>query len=222
MSKGLMNTIFIIMGLIVLYFIARELFAEHKVPTLGELTASSTLNAEGSSTSRIKDADTETYSTTSPKVSALAKLFQSIASSTTVTNKNTDASKTANGLIDLPSTTLFGSKGSVKVLVANTDASREQGLSGQTSLPNGAGMLFVFDTPGKYGFWMKDMNFPLDLIWIDANNKIVGVTKNALPSSYPFVFMPPKDIVYVLEMNTGSVAQFGLTTGTAVKFSLPK
>lgn len=114
--------------------------------------------------------------------------------------------------------TIYTSKGSVKALIADTDTLREQGLSDRATLPQGVGMLFIFDTPGKYGFWMKDMNFPIDLIWIDSDKKIVGVTENALPSSYPYMFMPPKNILYVLEMNTGSIENFGLKTGTSVKF----
>ncbi len=153
----------------------------------------------------------DAFSTTTP---GLASTTEQIASTTTYI---------VNSLLfaNLKTTTLTSSKGSMKVFIADTDATREQGLSDISSLPTGSGMLFVFNNPGKYGFWMKDMNFPLDLIWIDGNRAVVGVTKNALPSSYPFVFMPPRDILYVLETNAGSVASFGLMTGTKVQFSLP-
>lgn len=141
-----------------------------------------------------------------------------IASSTQLTTGTSTVPITAPSVFNLPTKTLYTATSSIKIFIADTDISREQGLSGVKTLLSGNGVLFVFDTPGKYGFWMKDMYFPIDMIWIDSNKKIVGVTKNVLPSSYPFVFMPPQAIVYVLEMNAGSVAEFGLTTGTTVRF----
>src|ERR1700675_3717330 len=67
----------------------------------------------------------------------------------------------------------------VAVEVESTEASREQGLSGRTSLAEGSGMLFVFQTPGVYGFWMKDMNFDLDMLFADSNGKIVTIAQDA-------------------------------------------
>ena len=207
MNKGLLNIILVCIGLIVLYYIAQTLFAEHSIPSFGDIVASSTVmlsDTIGTSTSAEK------------KPSAFQKLFQSIASSSTATK-----STVHSDIKLLPTTSLITSKGSVKAFVAHTDMAREQGLSGQASLPNGVGMLFAYDTPGKYGFWMKDMNFPLDFVWIDSQKHVAGVTKNVLASSYPFVFMPPSDIQYVLEINAGTFSSFGLTTGSSVQFSLP-
>jgi len=189
MSKILVNIILFITACIVLVIISKNLITEKKVPSLGDLLASSTVQ---------------------------------VASSTVL-----DANSTAQvtGMIkrtafDFPNSTLSNAQGSIKVFIAKNAADREQGLSDITDLPKAVGVLFAFDKPGKYGFWMKDMNFPLDLIWINANKKIVGVTKNALPKSYPFVFMPPSEITYVLEMNAGSVANYKLLTGSSVDFSI--
>jgi uncharacterized membrane protein (UPF0127 family) len=95
----------------------------------------------------------------------------------------------------------------VQVEVESTEAAREQGLSGRTSLPAGRGMLFVFQTPGMYGFWMKDMNFALDMLFADASGKIVTIVKDATPESYlqnpPQVFYPKSPILYVLEVPAG-------------------
>jgi uncharacterized membrane protein (UPF0127 family) len=133
------------------------------------------------------------------------------------------SSSTISSLIDKVSsgqktTTIYTASSSVKAFVADTDELRERGLSGSEQLLPGVGMLFVFDKPGKYGFWMKDMAYPIDIIWINEAKRVVGVTKNVLPSSYPFVFMPPSPVMYVLEMATSSVQTFGLTTGTALTF----
>lgn len=87
--------------------------------------------------------------------------------------------------------------------VANTEAKRTLGLSGRKSLQTNQGMLFVFDEPSQPGFWMKDMNFPIDIIWLDENKKIIGIEKNLQPSSYPQVFYPPQKIKSVLEINSG-------------------
>jgi uncharacterized membrane protein (UPF0127 family) len=221
MSKALSNTIFIIAGLIFLYFLAKELVNEHKVPTFQEYVASSTA-AVGSSTEAQAPVDATSTRPAQISTSAFAQFLQSLASSSAASQKRQveTSSVDKNDLTKLETTTIYTSKGTVKAFVADTEQTREFGLSGQDRLPNGVGMLFVFDAPGKYGFWMKDMSFPLDLIWIDGNKRVAGVTKNVLPTSYPFVFMPPKDISYVVEMDAGSVAAFGLTTGTSISFSL--
>src|SRR3989344_573955 len=65
----------------------------------------------------------------------------------------------------------------IRVNLATTDAAREQGLSGRENLKEEEGMLFVFDYPDKYSFWMKDMNFPIDMIWIIENKKIIYIKK---------------------------------------------
>src|SRR6185312_9026705 len=92
----------------------------------------------------------------------------------------------------------------VEVEVADTDASRERGLSYRDVLLLGHGMLFVFQIPGTYGFWMKDMHFPLDIIFADSNGIIVTIERDATPESYekdpPDVFYPASPISYVLEV----------------------
>lgn len=90
----------------------------------------------------------------------------------------------------------------IKALVANTPDLREKGLSGREGLPEGEGMLFVFETPGKYGFWMKDMKFPIDIIWI-SGDRAVGIEKSLSPDSYPQIFYPGEDVNFVLEVPAG-------------------
>ena len=91
------------------------------------------------------------------------------------------------------------------VEIADTPDKQKLGLSGRKSLPRDQGMLFIFDKPGRYGFWMKDMNFPIDIVWFDTDNKIIGVTKNLQPTSYPQVFYPDQEVGSVLEINTGLI-----------------
>ncbi len=110
-------------------------------------------------------------------------------------------------------------KGVMQVEVASTKASREQGLSGRESMGDDEGLLFVFETPGKYGFWMKDMKFPLDLIWISENGTVVDIERNLTPDSYPKTFINEVDAMYVLEINGGLAQKFGLFLGTKVKIT---
>ncbi len=107
---------------------------------------------------------------------------------------------------------------SIRILRADTEDSRRQGLSNRTSLPADTGMLFIFPSVAIQGFWMKDMHFPLDIIWIDKDKKVIGIAKNATPESYPAVFMSPDPIQYVLEIHAGTSADFGITTGTQLVF----
>ena len=68
--------------------------------------------------------------------------------------------------------------------IADTGKKREQGLSGKNNIGGDYGMLFIFEKPGFYAFWMKDMNFAIDIIWLDENYTVVGikVTLRRLPT----------------------------------------
>src|SRR3989339_720000 len=65
----------------------------------------------------------------------------------------------------------------------------------------------IFNKIGVYHFWMKDMNFPIDIIWIGEDYKIVYIKENALPESYPEKFNPNQPALYVLEINAGMVSE---------------
>ncbi|MCC7436582.1 DUF192 domain-containing protein [Candidatus Nomurabacteria bacterium] len=91
----------------------------------------------------------------------------------------------------------------IAVSIADSENEREQGLSNTPYLEANSGKLFVFDTARVYGFWMKEMNYPIDIIWIDQNNKIIDITRDLKPETYPEVFYPSSDVLYVLEVNAG-------------------
>jgi len=94
-----------------------------------------------------------------------------------------------------------------KVEVVSTEAARELGLGNRASLPQGRGMLFVFQTAGSWGFWMKDTEFPLDILWARQDGIITTVARDVATSTYPQVFYPKTpDAVYVLEVNAGAAA----------------
>ncbi len=104
------------------------------------------------------------------------------------------------------------------VEVVQTDTELERGLSGHALLRDNQGMFFIFPKPDKYGFWMKDMLFPIDIIWIDSNFKIVHMENSVLPETYPKVFYPENPSLYVLEVSSGQAEILGLEVGDAVKF----
>lgn len=110
-------------------------------------------------------------------------------------------------------------KGAVVAEVVNTKSSRALGLSGRSKMKDNEGMLFVFDHPGKYGFWMKDMTFALDIVWINNNGVVVAIERNLTPESYPTTFMNDADASYVLEINGGLSEKFGLYLGSKVRFA---
>jgi len=95
-----------------------------------------------------------------------------------------------------------------------TNEERRQGLSGRPGLPLNTGMLFIFDTPGKHSFWMKDMLFNIDIIWFDADKNVVHVESNVSPDTFPRSFGPSTDTLYVLELPAGTY------TGQAIHFSI--
>lgn len=105
----------------------------------------------------------------------------------------------------------------VKVEIADTDPERSQGLSGREGLLPNHGMLFVFDSPGYHAFWMKDMKFSIDIIWINADSKVVWIEKNLSPETYPNLYKPPEPAKYVLEVPAGFVEEHGVVIGSVVQ-----
>ena len=108
----------------------------------------------------------------------------------------------------------------IPVEVAATLEKRSLGLGKRTSLKKGWGMLFVFEKRKPHRFWMKDMQFPLDIIWLD-NHRIVHITHNAKPAIYrdePEVMASPVPVNFVLEIAAGRAAKLRLKTGQRMKF----
>lgn len=95
-----------------------------------------------------------------------------------------------------------------------TKSAKQKGLGGRESICSDCGMLFLFDKPGRYAFWMKDMQFALDILWL-SDKKIVFVEKNVSPE-FAGTMMPSADADQVLELNAGTVDKFGITAGDSV------
>ncbi len=106
----------------------------------------------------------------------------------------------------------------INVIVASTGALRAKGLSDTPTLPEDQGMLFVFEKQDIHSFWMKDMRYPLDIIWIDENNQIVDISENISPDSYPTTYASSLPIRYVLEVNAGFSDLHQIKKGMTVNF----
>jgi len=92
------------------------------------------------------------------------------------------------------------------------------GLSGRESLGENEGMLFVFEVADNRYFWMKDMNFSIDIVWIGENKEVVDIIKNVTPESYPEKFSPKTPAKYVLEVNAGFSDEYKIKIGDLVEF----
>ena len=107
----------------------------------------------------------------------------------------------------------------IPVEVADTLKKRSLGLGNRPYLKKGWGMLFVFDNRKLHRFWMKDMRFPLDIIWLD-NHRIVHINHDAMPSSEdePEVMTSPVPVNFVLEIAAGRASKLRLKIGHEMKF----
>jgi hypothetical protein len=98
--------------------------------------------------------------------------------------------------------------------VADSDAERKKGLGDRDSLCEECGMLFVFEQPGQYAFWMKDMRFPLDIIWL-LGDEVVFVAHN-VQLDFLGILDPVVSADRVIEINAGAASNFN--AGERVKF----
>lgn len=107
----------------------------------------------------------------------------------------------------------------IKVEIADTIETQFRGLSNREELCADCGMLFVLPDKKVRTFVMRDMNFPLDFIWID-DDKIVKIDKDAKPEgSNPVIrFSSEEEVSYVLEVNAGFCEDNNIEVGNSVKF----
>jgi uncharacterized membrane protein (UPF0127 family) len=118
-----------------------------------------------------------------------------------------------------PHVTVKIGDGVYKADVAKTNAERTKGLSGTSSLRNDQALLLVYESDDKWPIWMKDMNYPIDILWLDSDKRVIYIVKNAPPDSYPDEqFVPKKDARYVLELPAGSVSEKNIAINLQATF----
>lgn len=107
--------------------------------------------------------------------------------------------------------------------LAVTDEERELGLMFRAQIHPDQGMLFVFEQEGYHSFWMKNMKFPLDLLWLDRGKRIIHMESHVPPcQEIPCPsYSPDLPALYVLELKAGSIEEHGLKIYDRLEFILP-
>jgi len=102
------------------------------------------------------------------------------------------------------------------VEVADDDAERSRGLMFRDSMARSAGMLFIYDTPRRASFWMRNTLIPLDMIFADATGRVTRVHSNAIPRDETPID-GGTDVLYVLEINGGLAKRLGIAEGADLR-----
>ena len=109
----------------------------------------------------------------------------------------------------------------VEVMVSDED--RAMGLMFRPSLAADRGMLFLFEASDFHSIWMKNCKFPIDIVWLDEQRKVVHVAESVPPcKADPCpVYTPMRRASWVIELGAGQARREKLTLGSAVRFELP-
>ncbi|MEX2599322.1 MAG: DUF192 domain-containing protein, partial [Dehalococcoidia bacterium] len=110
--------------------------------------------------------------------------------------------------------------------VADTGEERNQGLSGRESMPWDGGMWFDFGREVSTSFWMVDMHFPLDMVWVNRELQVVAVSHNVpapepgqTDSELPYYDAGDHTVQYVLEIHAGLADQYGIGSGSVIEIA---
>lgn len=111
----------------------------------------------------------------------------------------------------------------VALEIAQTQHERSLGLQRRASLSDKEGMLFLFESPDRYTFWMKDTWIPLDMIWLDAGDRVVDIRRCVPPCRTPQcpTYQPEAEALSVLEIRSGLSEEWGLRKGDHLDIKIP-
>jgi uncharacterized membrane protein (UPF0127 family) len=130
------------------------------------------------------------------------------------------ASNTVNGMT-YRTTTMNVDGQKYTLQIADTPAKQTLGLGQRDNMMPKAGMVFLYAQPAQdLCFWMKDMRFSLDIIWLDAQKQVTLIEPSLSPATYPKTYCPPKPSQYVVEINAGMAGSLGLHQGQKLDFKL--
>jgi uncharacterized membrane protein (UPF0127 family) len=102
--------------------------------------------------------------------------------------------------------------------IAASSDDQQQGLSDRDCLGDDRAMLFPYGIPGDYCYWMKDMRFSIDMVWLDNEKRVITIKHDAKPETYPNSFCPERPAQYVIEVNSGVAKANNWQTGTQFSF----
>jgi uncharacterized membrane protein (UPF0127 family) len=119
-----------------------------------------------------------------------------------------------------PTTYLRLGDGVFKAKIVTTEADRNKGLSGVSQLGSDQALLMVFPDQEKWGIWMKNMNIPIDVVWLNSDKKVVYAVKYMSPSDPTTVYSPKIPAKYVVELPAGTVDSKAITGNSVATFQL--
>jgi uncharacterized protein len=103
--------------------------------------------------------------------------------------------------------------------IADNENERMRGLMDRHTLPENAGMLFIFDQDEPRSFWMKNTYIPLDIIYINSKMEIVSIQEYTQPKT-TFSIPSEKPAMFVLEVNAGFSEKYGIKPGDKIGFKI--
>ena len=109
----------------------------------------------------------------------------------------------------------------IDVEVANTPATRDQGLMYRSHMADSLGMLFIFPDESREAFWMKNTILPLDIMFVDSKGVIDTIYRHTVPfdtSSLP----SRRKVQFVVEVNAGFSDKYGIREGDLISFNTIK
>ncbi len=110
-------------------------------------------------------------------------------------------------------------KQKITLEIADDSYKRAKGLMYRRRLSDNKGMLFVFSSEKRYSFWMMNMRFSIDILWLDKNSRIVDITKRAEPAESFFSagsYRPKKPVMYAIEVRSGFADSSGTMAGDII------
>ena len=126
-----------------------------------------------------------------------------------------------NTIFKTPLKTISLGSAVIEVAIADNQETRRKGLSYLSSLPSKTGLLFVFSESDTHGIWMKDMQFPIDIIWMDEELRVVDIHQNISPDTYPTSFHPKVPARFALEVEAGFSSEYDIRIGSVCTFETP-
>jgi hypothetical protein len=114
----------------------------------------------------------------------------------------------------------------IQAEIADTPQKRATGLMFRDHLKKDHGMLFFFNEPQAWSFWMKNTRISLDLIWLDAKKQVIHIERNVpictrTDDSCPQYRSNSDEAMFVLEIAGGSVDGYKIEKGSKLQFSRP-
>jgi uncharacterized membrane protein (UPF0127 family) len=115
-------------------------------------------------------------------------------------------------------TKLWLGDGIFRIDAASTQIARKNGLSSKSELAADQALLMVFPKEDKWGIWMKDMNFPIDIVWLNKEKKVVYIKKSAPFDDQTTIYKPEKPALYVVELPAGTTTKKSIAIGEIAIF----